>query len=255
MSFEKLSETLIKEFNKNNFKKMVKNKEKYKKCYKVPNKFGLNLKINYPGYKSEVIENGHVYNYEDGKKKFYGNYTTTKFDYRVDLNNHSISHVNIVIDLYNKGLQLLKSNQNIYLLTELLFNLARKGDDYNRNKFLKLNEFNFNPPAKSLLENTSNIHKKFDKNYNQSANRNWVYSLDELANVIIWIVLQEDINYPHKRCEGRKMPFKRYLETLYCCKHKDKRIDEVIERTLTEKYIPENWNDVKLNYENIDELW
>jgi hypothetical protein len=102
---------------------------------------------------------------------------------------------------------------------------------------------------------TIQIHTNLKKKYNKTANQNWSYSLDELANVIIWIVLQEDINYPYKNCEGRKMPFKRYLETLYCSKHNDKTIEEVITRTLVENQIPKNWSKVNLNYSIIDNLW
>lgn len=255
MSFKKIRTKLIDEFDNNNFRQLVKNKEKHKKSYIISNNYNLDLKIDYPGYKSEVVEDGNIYSFENNNKTTNQKYNSVKYDYRVSLKNNAISHVNIVIDLYNKGLQLLESDKSIYILTELLFDLAKNGDNYNRNKFLKINQLKFEAPSTKLLKTTKNLHDKLDKYYNKKANENWSYNLDELANVIIWIVLQEDINYPYKRCEGRKMPFKRYLETLYCCKYKDKSIKEVIKRTLTENHIPKNWHDINLNYSRIDNLW
>lgn len=254
MSYKKLRNKLIDEFEANNFIQLVKNKEKHKNSYYVPNDLNLNLSIDYPGYKSEVVEGGSAYNFQE-IRKVNKKYNSIKYDYRVSLNNNAISHVNIVIDLYNKGIQLINSNKDIHILTKLIFDLFKNGDEYNRNKFLKINDFNFDSPSTTLLNTANKIHTNLQKKYNKIANQNWDYSLDELANVIIWIVLQEDINYPYKNCEGRKMPFKRYLETLYCCKHSDKSIEEVIKRTLVENYIPKNWSQVNLNYSIIENLW
>ena len=65
-----------------------------------------------------------------------------------------------------------------------------------------------------------------------------------------------------ERCQGRRMPFYRYLETIYCAKKNYQRIfnlkhvfNEVIERALREKSVPLLWNNIpEIGYNKIKEI-
>ena len=61
---------------------------------------------------------------------------------------------------------------------------------------------------------------------------------------MFYIAIQEDINYPGERFQGRKMCFYRYLEALYCKVHSNHLIEEAIDKAVAYGYIPRNWNDV-----------
>ena len=40
--------------------------------------------------------------------------------------------------------------------------------------------------------------------------------IEKLTTLIYWMTLQDEINYPQPRFQGRKMPFSRYFEAAYC---------------------------------------
>lgn len=78
----------------------------------------------------------------------------------------------------------------------------------------------------------------------------------------MWIVLQEDINYPIKEgYQGRKMSFYRYLEAIYCqymdyaaAYNNRHSIEEVIERIYA-KYKSKLWKDAnEIDYHIIKSL-
>lgn len=199
------------------------------KSFTVTNKYNLDLVISFPGYKTKIEKEKVTY------------------DYRVSLNNVAISHANIVVDLYNKAIQL---GSNSSLLTEYLFDLAINGYNYNREKYLKLNG-PFNPPSDILLNQIQNIHTELGKNFGLNGNQNWNYSLDELTYTIMFIVLQEDINYPPPRYLGRKMPFSRYLEAIYFAQSPNNGIfnlKDVLRRTLVHNERPRPYQLDGLNY-------
>lgn len=50
------------------------------------------------------------------------------------------------------------------------------------------------------------------------------YTIDEiikLTTLIFWMTLQDEINYPQPRCQGRRMPFSRYFEAIHCAAFED----------------------------------
>lgn len=240
--YEFLSTYLLRKFKHMGFleawidgeKERIKNNSKYNPkvntiSLAVKNKYNLNLVISFPGYKTK-IENNKV-----------------TYDYRVSLNNVAISHANIVVDLFNKAIQ-LKEEAN--LLNEYLFDLAVNGYKYNRDKFLKLNE-PMNPPSDTLLKQVQAFHNDIGKKFGIKGNLNWNYSLDELSYVIMFIVLQEDINYPPPTYMGRKMPFARYLEAVYLAQNPDNGVftlNDVLRRTLVHNKRPKPYKLKGLNY-------
>ena len=75
----------------------------------------------------------------------------------------------------------------------------------------------FLPPTKELLSQT---------------NIDYNISFEDLALLIPWISVQEDINYPmNKNCRGRRMCFERYVESVYSATSQGQSkhsLDEVI---------------------------
>lgn len=39
---------------------------------------------------------------------------------------------------------------------------------------------------------------------------------DFLITFLFWMTLQDEINFPQPRCQGRRMPFSRYFEAIHC---------------------------------------
>lgn len=95
------------------------------------------------------------------------------------------------------------------------------------------------------------------KSYLKKGNLPWNFPLEDLALLISWICLQEDINYPMSvgRLQGRMMPFFRYLEAVYCGLLEEEEggytLEMVIERSVNH-YQPQPWDVV--NYEGIKRL-
>jgi hypothetical protein len=205
------------------------NKNVNTQSFKVPNKFNLDLVISFPGYKTKIKNDKIIY------------------DYRVSLNQIAISHANIVTDLYNKALE-LKGNSSI--INQYLFDLANNGYDYQRENYLKINEI-INPPSVNLLDEVQMFHNNLNKKFGLQGNENWSYTLDELSYVIMFIVLQEDINYPPPYYLGRKMPFSRYLEAVFLAQHPDNgvyKLRDVLDRTLVHNIRPEPYKIEGLKY-------
>ncbi|MCR4945003.1 MAG: hypothetical protein K5986_11320 [Clostridium sp.] len=205
MFYNRLEERLVKIFKDNDFiGAMRRNEEKF---IPVKNKYDLDLQIKYPGYKAE-IRNGKVI-----------------YDYRVDYNSIPISHVNVVVDLYNK---IVQAPQLRELYREFLVDISRNGWGINLDKYKGLDEVKIKNPSEELLNHITVIHNGLNKSYNRIGNEGKVYSTCELAYFISLIVMQEDINYPMPRYEGRRMSFYRYLEAI-----NGKDLSHVIRRTLS----------------------
>lgn len=245
MSYQTMRQHLLNTFNKNNFEYVWATGERLKNSrssrnpninaikYQYPNNYNLNLVVNFPGYKTNRNKYGKLV-----------------YDYRVDLNNIPISHVNIIVDIYNKAIQ---SQDAAEILQSFLIEIAQKGDDLNINKYKQLNELNIAPPSQELLKYVSDIHNNSHKTYLRHGNENRNYTLEELSTLIPLIVLQEDINYPMPRFQGRRMSFYRYLEAIYCAKPSAiHNLGEVIERALSHKRL-ELWNNC-IDYRAITEL-
>lgn len=222
--YNKLEKELIEMFNKNDFLGAFKSNKK--KALRFNNKYNYNLRIVYPGYKTQVGE---------GKVKAY--------DYRVDYNGIPVSHVNLVVDLYNKVVQAPQLKDKLELFIK---QIAINGMNINLEQYKEIEDYNFAPPSSELLEKVDFLHKKLKKKYLVKGNIEKNYSLGELSILIPLIVLQEDINYPMPIYEGRRMSFYRYLEAIYGV-----NIEILIKRTLSHNR-PKLFDE--LNYKEIIEL-
>lgn len=61
---------------------------------------------------------------------------------------------------------------------------------------------------------------------------------ERLAALIYWITLQDEINYPQPRYNGRRMPFCRYFEAVYCAKNNDFTLEDVCKRCNNRRHVP-----------------
>ncbi len=247
MSYLSMRQELLRVFHQNNFEGVWQIGEEQKAAnrgrnpninilqYNVPNNSNLDLVINFPGMKTKRNNFGFVY------------------DYRVDLNGIAISHANIILDLYNKSSQI---PENTDWLIDFLIDLATNGDEYIRLNHQKLIDYEFSTPDEELINYVDKVHRNLNKNFQRAGNKNWNYTIDQLAHLIMWIVLQEDINYPMPRLQGRRMSFYRYLEAIYCAKNPNDKyhtLSSVIERALSHSQ-PKLWNECNINYNPIRNL-
>lgn len=182
---------------------------------------GAYVSISYPGYKAK-----------NGKTK----------DYRVNLHrgsfSTSLSHVNIVVDIYNK----IQNGIDLEEFTNALLAFSVTGDIGVTNN---IQYSPCNPPSDELISRVIKGHPANKvKGYNRKGNL-YDWTIDELFISIKWIAVQEDINYPGGM--GRKMPFLRYIETIYVGMHEGDvhTLEEVINRTLGHT-IPNAWDELKL---------
>lgn len=136
-----------------------------------------------------------------------------KPDYRVDIIKNdrrcTLSHVNIIVDIYNKFL----NGFSPIILNKILIDLFQEGE-FNIKAYPEILTYKKNKPSNELL----NYIKKLDANYDSGGNQ-WDLEFEELFHSIKWIALQEDINYPIGRYQGRKMPLARYIEALWYCEN------------------------------------
>ena len=91
-------------------------------------------------------------------------------------------------------------------------------------------------PDATLLAQAETAHKRLSKTFPKAGNA-WDLSFPELLGAMKWIALQEDVNYPHG--QGRRMPFARYLEAIYCAEHQ-LGVEDVVARALHHR-IPAPW--------------
>jgi hypothetical protein len=223
---------LLSIFEEYNYVNLYEKKEQ--KTIRVQSYVDGEIFITFPGYKA-IVTNGIVKSY----------------DYRVDINKGhiltSLSHVNIIVDLYAK---VKESNGLLYDdIKTLLYNISVNkeinpltGTKYLNNYITKNIE-----TRKDYLNYIAKIHTKIKDNYGKTKYYNrrgnsWDYSIDDIVHSIRWIVLQEDINYPITNGkQGRKMPFKRYYEAIYTAVNNTRSLEEVIRRVLQKGYPPADW--------------
>lgn len=69
---------------------------------------------------------------------------------------------------------------------------------------------------------------------------------DLLITLLFWITLQDEINFPQDDgYEGRKMPFCRYFEAIYCAEFNSSfTIDDVLNRCNNKGYRPKLYNNL-----------
>lgn len=154
--------------------------------------------------------------------------TATKCDYcvyLVDKNGENpISHVEIMQDLYEKT-----TVQNYERMKYYVEAVARCGKDMNDRDI---------EVYSSLKDSCSNG-----------------FSFEELTSLMFYIAIQEDINYPGARYQGRKMCFYRYLEAIYCKVHTNKyTLNDAIQKAIAKGSIPKNWDDVEDLYDVVSEI-
>lgn len=148
--------------------------------------------------------------------------TKTKCDYCVYLVEGNVekpvSHVEIMQDIYNKT-----DEENCSHLKKYVEDVARIGKDVKK-------------------ENYDNI------DFNSG------FTFEELTGLMFYIAIQEDINYPGERYQGRKMCFYRYLEAIYCKNERTHTFDEASQRAKAKGFPPQKWTDVGNLYYNIDQI-
>lgn len=192
---------------------------------------GTIISISFPGYKA-----------------YYTNYKTV-YDYRVDITKNgvktSLSHANIITDIYNK---IINGKMCPISLKNTLIEAAQQNNNFLITEIeKKLIYTPVNPPFK--LKNAIKIAHG-SKQYNEVGN-SFDLTMEEFFLSLKWIILQEDINYPiRKRYEGRKMPFARYLETIFITQNNAHSIEEVIRRTLTHSR-SSRWSDMDYSFSDL----
>lgn len=247
MTFLEMNELILPEFEKNKdvwedcayYKKQLPEFEKYNKVWEWEDEYRENKDVweNYTKYKNTLYTREFHPVDEDeiiklrypGKKTRYKEDGSIIYDYLVEFKGDAITHKEIIVNLYNRVSQQPDSSDKQDFakdLIEFLITLAREAVSI-PSLFLELGG-NL-PPSRALLAKTK-------------SHIDYSFSFQELATLIPWISLQEDINYPmnerRKRDnefnEGRKMCFKRYLEAVYTATEEGQNshsIYEVIKRS------------------------
>ena len=147
--------------------------------------------------------------------------TQTRCDYCVCLvdreGEHPISHVEIMCDLYDKT-----TEYNFEYMKRYIEDVAKTG----RNVGVSIS-----------------LETAFEKGF----------SFEQLTDLMFYIAIQEDINYPERYYQGRKMCFFRYLEAIYCKVSSTHTLNEAIFRAKLD-YIPRKWDDVGDLYDVVSRI-
>jgi len=159
----------------------------------------------------------------------------------------TLSHANIIVDIYSKC---QRRESLIPDLQTFLRNVIQEDpvNPYQDTRLLP-DYTPWSPPEASLLDDMERIHKAQGKPFNRMGNR-WDLAMEELIALVKWVALQEDINYPMPKWEGRRMPLARYVEAIHCAAN-GADIALVIERALAHQR-PRRWRGV--DYGIIDQV-
>jgi len=227
MKFIETKEYLVDLFKSNNFEEDARNNCLHTNLLEVEAlSNGSKIFVSFPGYKCI-------------------RYNEIVYDYRVDISKNedrvTLSHANIITDLFNKvknvGMAPMElANALIESSIESTFELDKV-----------VNNLKYNPvkPNKDLISRVNTAHG--NKTYNQLGN-SFDLTIEELFSCIKWIVIQEDINYPiSSHCQGRRMPFSRYIEAVFTAQSNTHRIEEVIQRALSH-FIPPEWDEINYSF-------
>lgn len=229
MNFQQSKNHLLTIFSQNDFIADMNAKRKHTKQILLETcSNGTKISVSFPGYKA------------------YSSNRRTIYDYRVDITKNRIttalSHTNIIADIYNK---IIKGGMSSEGLRETLIEISQEGNinlDNIKGRLLYTSVSPTNEYRKRIKE----AHKS--KFYNEIGN-SFDFTVEELLKLIKWIVLQEDINYPIPRYEGRKMPFARYLEAIFITENNSHTLEEVIYRTLSHSR-PSQWKEMDYSFRN-----
>ncbi len=169
-------------------------------------------------------------------------------DYRVEIQNNftepngtAITHVGIIRDIYTK---VREHPQTTDEMNRYLMDMAKNALRLDEYTYPLLRMFYGEQTPKSPILNVD------------SPENAWGYSMREFTVLVIFIAMQEDINYPMPHCAGRRMPFSRYLEAVYCAAHPagSHKLEEVISRALSKGHPPAPWTDTDIPYSAIQAL-
>lgn len=160
-----------------------------------------------------------------------------KCDYRVDIEKAgartALSHANLVIDIVHKVQSEPDSAAFLYSTFEAL---ARNQTTGVQESAATYHAKPASLPSTELKAECDRIHRNQvpkSKFYNALGNSIPI-SFEELAIAIQWIIIQEDINYPPPRWQGRFMPLRRYVEAIASVETGACSLEEVLSRTLVE---------------------
>lgn len=212
LEYVNLEQSLRTELDRRGFVELLRKENRLSSTLSITEDRGMLLNIKFPGYKA---------------KESHG---LISYDYRVELNGVAISHVNIVIDLYNKTRQNPELVEPIYAFLNELYIRPLSGQRFDA----CIDNARTEPASNELLTFADDTHARDSKKYNRIGNQDWNYSAVELRYIISYIVLQEDINYPQPKFQGRKMPFNRYVEAIRlndAAAHVSFRLADVLRRT------------------------
>jgi hypothetical protein len=227
MDFTYSKNRLLKILGDEGFEEHLKKKELYAHDIIVDEcSNGTKIHMVFPGKKAKVKEGKLIY------------------DYRVDIEKDGVrttlSHANLITDIANKCLNCSIDKTKF---KELLIQEAQE-TDFDIHVISR--ELKYNPiaPPTELLNSVKGAHGS--KFYNKTGN-SFDFEIEELFKSMKWVVLQEDINYPMPKYEGRKMPFARYIETVFVTETTTHSLAEVIQRALAH-FRPVRWNDMDYSF-------
>ena len=227
MKFIETKKHLVDLFTSNNFEEDARNNCLHTNLLEVEAlSNGSKIFVSFPGYKCI-------------------RYNEIVYDYRVDISKNedrvALSHANIITDLFNKV-------KNVGMAPKKLANALIESSIESTFELDKVvNNLKYNPvkPNKDLISRVNTAHG--NKTYNQLGNA-FDLTIEELFSCIKWIVIQEDINYPiSSRCQGRRMPFSRYIEAVFTAQSNTHRLEEVIQRALSH-FIPPEWDEIDYSF-------
>lgn len=234
ISYRQMKQQIMEQFSNNfeelYFKNMI-NEGKFKP--ETPSM--TELDISYPGYKT-ALKNANII-----------------YDFRVNLYKdkkiYLPTHANIILDIYNKAL-----HHNANIIENLIYDIATKGNDIDIEKYKDIDNKDMPLVSEDVFLVADVVHNSLNKNFNRD-NNSWNYTIGELSFLVMWIALQEEINYPiEEGNDGLRMPFYRYLEAIHSAKNQDlEELAEVIKRSLVH-YKPTLWDKDDLNYKPIQEI-
>lgn len=217
MRYNEAKSRIIALFNKYDHVKRAENGEKHTQSHVIETLTNnSSILIIFPGYKSAPNR--------------FGGYT---YDYRVDLLlqrkgnfQTTLSHVNVIVDITNK----CKKDPSLkQVLPGILIDLYTNGTS--RKTIEVKSDYEPSLIYNDLISEADETHRRLSKTYNKDGNR-FELTFEELFHSIMWISLQEDLNYPMPRFEGRRMSFSRYLECIWQLDSRN-TLSEVIERALS----------------------
>lgn len=229
MNFNAAQNALLAIFEKYNFKKAVKANLRHSESVRLLKcRSGSEISVSFPGYKAYSKPSGEMI-----------------YDYRIDILKNgistSLSHANLIVDIYNK----IKFGRMFPLgICNALIQLSKE-NDIDLKQFEADLRYTKKKPSEELLNSVSSWHG--EKKFNRLGN-SFDLTLEELFLSIKWIVIQEDINYPIKEGYlGRKMCFSRYLETVFVTHQREYGLENVIRRTLSHTR-PDAWPNMDYSF-------